>query len=152
MEQVAVRNLKSCLRALYIFMCDYICFTSGSLRSCWNFSAAFSSEFNDAHRLLLNTSQDFLAKLPKRGPTINGPWAQWPRFNCDFNDMQKLSRNPNGVVVEADIQGCLSSQSHPYATSCMAAFLMHVRDGMYLSCVDPHESKWGGLPPFFEVR
>ena len=27
---------------------------------------------------------------------------------------------------------------------------MHMRPGMYFSCVDPHESRWGGLPPFLD--
>ena len=39
--------------------------------SCWNFTAEFSAEFNDAHRWVLNTSQDMLAKLPKKGPTVS---------------------------------------------------------------------------------
>ena len=25
-----------------------------------------------------------------------------------------------------------------------------MRPGMYMSCVDPHESRWGGLPPFYD--
>ena len=48
-----------------------LCNGGGALRSCWNFTAEFSAEFNDAHRWVLNTSQDMLAKLPKKGPTVS---------------------------------------------------------------------------------
>lgn len=128
-----------------------LCNGAGSKRSCWNFTAAFSSEFNEAHRWILNASQDMLAKLPTKGVTVNGPYSQWGRPACDFASLRESSLDPVGhAVVEYSKGGCLNGgESRADATSCMAAFMMWMRPGMYFSCVDPHESRTGALPPFY---
>lgn len=127
-----------------------LCNGKGDLRSCWNFTKDFSDKFNDAHRLLLNTSQEFLAGLPQGGPTINGPWGVWHTDSCDFDALRETAEDERLSVVEASKGGCLSSDSQKKGISCMAAFLSHVRKGMYFSCVDPEESREGRLPPFYE--
>ena len=132
-----------------------LCNGGGALRSCWNFTASFSAEFNEAHRWLLNTSQNMLASLPKHGPTVNGPYSQWggrAGDPCDFDAMRKISSQPVlHAVVECSAGGCeIDPEDGGGVSSCMAAFMMWMRPGMYMSCVDPHESRWGGLPPFYD--
>ena len=96
-----------------------------------------------------------LASLPKHGPTVNGPYSQWggrAGDPCDFDAMRKISSQPVlHAVVECSAGGCeIDPEDGGGVSSCMAAFMMWMRPGMYMSCVDPHESRWGGLPPLYD--
>ena len=126
------------------------CNGKGDLATCWNFTNDFATQWNEAHYEVLNASQTMLAALPKSGPTINGPFAKWNVDPCDFEDMRTLAADPNVVVAEASKGACFSSTKHEDATSCMAAFLSHVRHGLYLACFNSPETRAGGLPPFFD--
>ena len=82
-----------------------LCNGGGALRSCWNFTAEFSAEFNDAHRWVLNTSQDMLAKLPKKGPTVSNP-DPFCHFICvrslsDIDAHRSTARTPSGAAARA---------------------------------------------------
>lgn len=70
-----------------------------------------------------------LATLPKKGPTVNGPYSQWGRRAgdpCDFDQMREISADPIGhAVVEASAGGCeIDPEGGGGVSSCMAAFMM----------------------------
>lgn len=78
-------------------------------------------------------------------------YSQWGRPACDFDSLRASSENHvTHAVVEYSKGGCLNAgETRDEATSCMAAFMMWMRPGMYFSCVDPHESREGRLPPYY---
>ena len=135
-----------------------LCNGKPPLRTCWNFTTGFAAEFDYAHQWLLNASQDLLARLPQRGPTINGPYSQWHMPACDFAKIAKLAADNSSkhAVVELSQGGCLEDTTQPggavaqpVAVACLAAYLIHARRGLFFSCVDPHASSVGALPPYF---
>lgn len=112
-----------------------LCNGSGALRACWNFTAAFAQAFNDAHAWLGNRTQDLLAKLPGRGPVIDGPYGSWaatfPACNYEKLRAAVLAGQAGAApfVLEANHGDVCAPDD-----SCIANFLAAAEPFTYLTC------------------
>ena len=112
-----------------------LCNGSGALRACWNFTTAFALAFNAGHAWLGNKTQDLLAKLPGKGPVIDGPYGSWSSTfpACDYKKLRaavlagEAGRGP--FVLEANHGDVCAPDD-----SCIANFLAAAEQFTYLTC------------------
>jgi len=111
-----------------------LCNGKGAERRCWNFTDAFAAAFNEGHFWLVNSTQDVVARLPGRGPVVDGPWATWFAPACNFSALRPMvERGVDGTgpfVIEAHT----GARSCSPDESCLAHFLAAAEGFTYLSC------------------
>ena len=113
-----------------------LCNGKGALYRCYNFTPAFAAEFNAAHAWLGNRTQDLLARLPGRGPVVDGPYASWAGNlpACNYSRLR--------LAVEAGLAGSApfvleanhNSRACAPDDSCLANFLAAAEPYTYLTC------------------
>jgi len=113
-----------------------LCNGKGTLARCWNFTQDFADRFNAAHAWLGNYTQDYLSKLPGKGPVIDGPYGSWAASlpACDYTKLRAAvlagQAGTGPFVLEANHAkgACMPDDS------CLANFLAAAEQFTYLTC------------------
>lgn len=112
-----------------------LCNGSGALRACWNFTASFALAFNDAHAWLGNKTQDLLAKLPGRGPVVDGPYSSWAATfpACNYEKLRAAVLAGQAGAAPFVLEANHGDVCEP-DDSCIANFLAAAEPFTYLTC------------------